>query len=137
MLVDRSIALTLLATTSGCMATYHVSPAEYVPANAPPEIAVMANNGLAYVLERPTIVGERLEGIQEGTADTIFVPVASVADATVRHKSTARTVLLIGALSAAGTGVVLMNRGGKGESCKLIWSQEDVIGKLSECEPTN
>ncbi|MBI4501482.1 MAG: hypothetical protein HY700_10005 [Gemmatimonadetes bacterium] len=130
------IAGLLLAATPACMATYRVSPTQYVPEKSPARMVVQDKAGLLYVLEQPVIVGENLTGIQAGTPDTISLPVSRVEAATVRKKSPARTALLVGTMAViAGAVAIETARGGHGESCKLLWDQLDIPGKDSDCAP--
>ena len=132
----RLVVWFLLTTTPACMATYRVSPAQYVPEQSPEKMMVQDNSGVLYVLERPAVVGENLTGIQAGTPDTISLPMSRVQTALVRKKSTLRTTLLVGTLATFGGAVAIATaRGGEGESCKLLWDQLDIPGKGSDCAP--
>jgi hypothetical protein len=59
-----------------------------------------------------------------------------VVEAEVRHKSPVRTAILVGGLTIAGGTIALFARG-KGDSCKLIYAQDDVVGKNELCEDTS
>ena len=132
----RPVAGLLLLLTPACVATYRVSPAQYVPQRFPPEIFVLDNRGFMYVLEQPTIVGEKLTGVQRGTPDTVSLAMDHVTEAMVRRKSPVRTAILLGSITAAGATVAIFARG-KGESCKLVYAQDDVPGKNSDCDTSN
>jgi hypothetical protein len=134
--LQRSVAILLLALMPACTATYRVAPAQYVPQKLPDEIFVVDNAGFMYALEQPAIVGEKITGIQRGTSDTVSLAISRVTEAMVRRKSPIRTAILIGSLTAAGTGIAVFARG-KGESCKLIYAQDDVPGKNSDCDTSN
>ena len=125
--------ISLLFGTTACSATYRVSPAQYVPQRAPDQMVVVDKSGLIYVLERPAIVGEKLVGVLNGTPDTVSLPVTRVEEATVRRKSPVRTAVLIGGLSLGALGIAIIGHG-KGDSCKLVWAQDDVPGKGSDCD---
>jgi hypothetical protein len=134
--LKRPAGMLLLALTPACTATYRVAPAQYVPQKSPDEIFVLDNAGFMYALEQPAIVGEKITGIQRGTSDTVSLAISRVTEAMVRRKSPVRTAILIGSLTAAGTGIAIFARG-KGESCKLIYAQDDVPGKDSECDTSD
>jgi hypothetical protein len=95
---------------------------------------VRVNSGIEYELEQPQVVGERLRGIDLHTGDTVFVPLSSVEEAVVTLKSPVRTGILVGTLTAVAGAAVLFERGGKGDSCKLIDDHEDTVGKGTLCE---
>ena len=127
-----SVALVLFATT-GCSATYRVSPAQYVPQRSPERMVVVDKSGLIYVLERPEIEGEKLVGVLNGTRDTVALPMTGVEEATVRRKSPVRTAILVSGLSLGALGIAIIGHG-KGDSCKLVWAQDDIPGKGSDCD---
>jgi len=126
------VSVFLFATTA-CSATYRVSPVQYVPQRAPQEMVVVDKAGIVWSLEHPEIVGEKLVGVLNGTTDTVALPVARVEEATVRRKSPVRTAILVSGLSLGALGIAIIGHG-KGDSCKLIYAQDDVPGKNSECD---
>lgn len=134
--LKRPVVFLLLGLTPACMRTYRVAPAQYVPQKLPPEIFVVDNAGIMYTLEQPTVVGEKLTGIQRGTSDTISMPISRVTEAMVQRKSPVRTAILVGSLTAAGASIIFFARG-KGESCKLVYAINDVIGKNSDCDTSD
>ena len=132
----RPVAVLLLALMPACTAVYRVSPAQYVPQELPPEIYVLDNRGFMYVLEQPAIVGETLTGVQRGTPDTVSLAIDRVTEAMVRRKSPVRTAILLGSITAVGATIAIFARG-KGESCKLVYAQDDVPGKNSDCDTSD
>jgi hypothetical protein len=123
------------------MATYRVSPQEYVPQAHPAQIVVVDQGGSVYVVDDPAIVGDKLTGIESGTPDTVSVPVSQLEDGMVRHKSTGKTWALVGGLTAgAGLAVAAIITQGHGNPCKTGNNKPDqggnVIGGSTQCDTT-
>jgi len=129
MLLKRGIAVVLLATSlPACMGTYRVDPNRYLAANRADRMLVMDNGGQFYDIEGPAIVGDSLKGIEEGTSDSLSLPVSGIEDALVRHKSRARTIALVGTVGAITSLAVLgVTRVGKGYACSKGNSYKDII----------
>lgn len=125
----RGIATALLVSfTPACMGTYRVSPETYLASNTANRMLVVDKGGQFYDIEGPSIVGDNLVGIEEGTSDSLVLPVSGVEEAMVRHKSTARTALLVGTLGlVGGLAVVGVSQVGKGYACSKGQSYKDVI----------
>jgi hypothetical protein len=131
---QKLVMVGLVVATAGCSVSEHVSPEQYVPANSPPEILVRVSAGVVYALEQPQVVGDKLRGVDLHTRDTVAVPLSTVEEAVITRKSPVRTGILVGALTAVAGAAALFERGGKGDSCKLIDDHDDVVGKGTLCE---
>ena len=90
----------VVLSTAGCMATYRVSPSEYVSQHNPAQILIMDKAGAIYLMDGPQMKGDTLVGIESGTPDSLVVPVAHVEDALVKHSSKGKTVALVAGLTA-------------------------------------
>ena len=139
----RALAAVVAAvvTTAGCMATYRVSPAEYVPQHNPSQILVMDNAGAIYLLDGPEVKGDTLVGIESGTPDSLVLPVAQVEDALIQRRSTGKTAALIGGLTAGvGMAVFAIINQGSENPCKTGNNKTNqagsVIGGSSQCDTT-
>src|SRR3989338_4047293 len=138
MQIKRVVSSLLLATTPACMSTYRVAPAEYIPQSRPSQILVLDNAGTVHLLDAPTIVGDSLIGIENGTPDTLALPVSHVEDALVKHKSKAKTAALIGGLTAGlGLAVAAMIYQGSNNPCRTQNNKDNQansgIGGNSQC----
>ncbi|MBI4502366.1 MAG: hypothetical protein HY700_14545 [Gemmatimonadetes bacterium] len=141
MKIKRVVAALLLSTTPACMSTSRVAPAEYVPQSRPSQILVLDNTGTVHLLDGPTIVGDSLIGIENGTPDTLALPVSQVEDAMVKHKSPGKTMALVGGLAAgAGLAITAIVLQGHGSPCKTGNNKPDqagnVIGGNTQCDTT-
>ena len=126
--LKRPIAAVLLATTTACMATRRVAPAQYLSHNQPSQMLVKGSDGTLIVLQNPLIQGENVVGVEFGTPDTVSLPVSQVSEARVKMKSPKRTVFLIGVLTAATSlGVFGMLSGGRGRGCEVKASNPNVV----------
>ena len=135
-MLTRPLDLTaLVLTAAACSVTSRVSPDQYEPGNSPPRIVVREKSGTFYVLDHPTVTGDRLRGTDAVTTDTVSLPLSRVDEVLVTRKSPVRTVMLVGTITAAAMVMVLRGRGGRGDSCKLIDDHEDVVGKGTQCDP--
>jgi hypothetical protein len=141
MKLERVIPIALLAATAGCMATYRVSPAEYIAQHNPAQILVMDDAGAIYLVDGPQVRGDTLLGIESGTPDSLVLPVDHVEDALVKHRSTGKTAALIGGLTAGvGMAVFAIMTQGSENPCKTGNNKTNqaggVIGGNSQCDTT-
>ena len=129
----------LMVASTGCMATYRVQPAEYVTAHAPTQILVLDNVGTIHLVDGPEMKGDTLLGIENGTVDTLALPVSQVEDALVRRHSKAKTAFLVGGLTAGvGMAVFAVVTQGSHNPCKTGANKTNqagnVIGGSSQCD---
>jgi hypothetical protein len=124
--IKRVISTVLLTTTTACMGTYRVSPAEYVPQHNPTQMLIMDNTGSLHVLDGPVMKGDTLLGVESGTPDTLSVPINQVDDALVRHTSKGRTLALVGGLGVGvGLAVFAVATQGAGRPCQSAANKKD------------
>jgi hypothetical protein len=135
------VPILMIAVATGCMATYRVSPAEYVNQHNPSQILVMDNSGAIYLVDQPEVKGDSLVGVESGTPDSVSVPISQVEDALVKRPSKGKTMALIGGLAVgAGLAVTAIVYQGSQNPCKTGNNkpnqQDFVIGGSSQCAQT-
>jgi len=124
--MKRAFAGVVLLASTGCMATYRVSPAEYVPQHSPTQMLVMDNSGSLHVLDAPVVKGDSLLGVESGTPDTLSLALNQLDDAMVRHTSKGRTVALVGGLTAGvGLAFYAVATQGFGKPCQSAANKKD------------
>src|SRR5262245_25615343 len=119
MKLGHMVTVLVAAATVGCMATYRVSPQEYVAQHNPAQILVLDATGAVYLVESPAVKGDTLVGMEFGTPDTVALPLSQVEDALVKHRSTGKTAALVGGLAAGvGMAVVAIMTQGSDNPCR-------------------
>jgi hypothetical protein len=98
MKLRRCVAGALLATTGGCMSFQSVPAERFIAAEQPSQVVVIEEDGTAYFVDHPRIVGDTLLGYEPDLLRDVAVPLARVVEVQVRRKNSARTLLMVGGI---------------------------------------
>ena len=113
--VTRLLATSALAVGAACSSIQNV-PVDFISTYKPPTVDLYTGYGRHVAVDNPQVVGDSIVGT-DGSLKPVAVPIERVEQISARRFSSARTVMLVGSLTAlAALGTYMMLSDDKGEA---------------------